>query len=126
MEAIVRDSSSPRAIPDQYLAKLCKHLQNEFLPYNYKSTLFQRLHKLRQGNRSITEYLVEFYQLTTRVDLTNTQDQLVSRFLAGLQLNLQDTLNLLSPATLSEAHQRGLLLEKQQARRPGSTRAPRV
>jgi hypothetical protein len=61
----------------------------------------------------------EFYKYLTRVELAETDDQLVSRYIRGLQQNIQDPLNLFDPVNVSEAHQRALLLEKTAAR--GST-----
>lgn len=86
--------------------KLQKHLRREFLSFNYRSTLFQSLHNIRQAPRSVADYAAEFYQLIALVEISDSQDQLAARFIAGLRTNLQDTLNLLGPNSLSEAHQR--------------------
>jgi hypothetical protein len=67
----------------------------------------------------VDEYTKEFYKYLTRVDLAETDDQLVSRYIEGLQQNIQDSLNLFDPINVSAAHQRALLLEKMAAR--GST-----
>lgn len=104
--------------------KFKEHVQREFLPFNYSRLLYQRLQHLRQGSRSIDTYTEEFYQLLVRNDLLETNDQIVSRYIGGLRLQFQDTLNMFSPATVSEAHQRALLLEKQLNRRPPSTYNP--
>lgn len=63
-------------------------------------------------------YTEEFYQLLARTNLMETNDQLVSRFIGGLRLQFQDVLNLFSPVSVSEAHQRAVLLERQFIRRP--------
>lgn len=55
-----------------------------------------------------------------RNSLRETDDQLVSRYIGGLRIQFQDTLNLLSPASISEAHQRALLIERQLSRRSQS------
>jgi hypothetical protein len=57
--------------------------------------------------------------ILTQVDLAETDDQLVSRYIRGLQQNIQDLLNLFDPVNVSAAHQRALLLEKTVAK--GST-----
>ena len=88
-----------------------------FLPHNYMRTLYQQLHNLRQGTQSIDEYTREFYQLVARVDLANSEDQLVSRYIGGMRQQFQDTLNLFDPISVSEAHQRALNLEKMMNRR---------
>ena len=54
----------------------------------------------------------EFYKLLARVDLSESDEQLVSRYIGGLRTQIQDTLNLFDPNTVLEAYQRALLIEK--------------
>ncbi|CAM8947279.1 unnamed protein product [Rhodiola kirilowii] len=93
--------------------KFVKHIKGAFLPYNFERELYQRFQNLRQGNRSVEEYSGDFYQLLARTDVRVTPMQLVSRYIGGLKLQLQDVLNMFDPATVSEAHQRALQAEKQ-------------
>jgi hypothetical protein len=81
--------------------------------------MYQRQQNLSQGSKTVDEYMEEFYKYLTRVELAETNDQLVSRYIRGLQQNIQDSLNLFDPVNISAAHQRALLLEKTAAR--GST-----
>lgn len=97
--------------------KFIKYLRREFLPFNYSRILFQNLQALRQGPRTVDDYSRDFYQLIARIDLRESDEQLVTRYIGGLRMNLQDTLSMFSPGTVSEAHQRAILLEKQQSRR---------
>ncbi|KAE8672957.1 putative Quercetin 3-O-methyltransferase 1 [Hibiscus syriacus] len=95
-----------------------KKMKGHFLLFGYTQTLFQRLHALRQGARSVDDYTEEFYQLVTRNDLSETDEQMVARYLGGLRQPLQDVLSLHSLWSVSEAYQRALAVEKQQNRRP--------
>ena len=63
------------------------------------------------------DYSTEFYAFLARVDLSESPLQLVSRYIGGLRLQLQDVLNMFDPLTVSEAHQRALQAKKQLARR---------
>jgi hypothetical protein len=96
--------------------KLLKYMRPAFLPYNYTRTMYQRLQNLIQGSKTVDEYMEEFYKYLTRVELAETDDQLVSRYIGGLRQNIQDSLNLFGPINVSAAHQRALLLEKTAAR----------
>ncbi|XP_022875589.1 uncharacterized protein LOC111394033 [Olea europaea var. sylvestris] len=98
--------------------KMKKKMRGHFLPFGYTQTLFQRLHSLRQGARSVNDYTEEFYQLVARNDLSETEEQMVARYLGGLRQPLQDVLSLHSLWTVFEAYQRALAVEKQQSRRP--------
>ncbi|XP_022897834.1 uncharacterized protein LOC111411547 [Olea europaea var. sylvestris] len=96
--------------------KMKKKMKGHFLPLDYTQTLFQRLHSLRQGARSVNDYTEEFYQLVARNDLSETEEQIVARYLGRLRQPLQDVLSLHSLWTVSEAYQRALTIAKQQSR----------
>lgn len=98
--------------------KFRKYLEREFLPFNYDRLLYQKFQNLRQGMRTVDAYSTEFYELLTRLDNHETPDQLVSRYIGGLRVQFQDTLNLFCPTTVSEAHQQAVTLETQFNRRP--------
>ncbi|XP_013679209.2 uncharacterized protein LOC106383681 [Brassica napus] len=93
--------------------KLKKHLRKTFIPYNFERLLFQKFHNIRQGNRSVDDYANEFYQLLTRVDVQDSEDQLVARFIAGLRPQLQNMLHQFDPTSVAEARQRAVLVEQQ-------------
>jgi hypothetical protein len=87
-------------------------MQPTFFPYNYLYTMYQRWQNWSQGSKSINEYIEEFYKLLTRVDLSESDEQLVSWFIGGLQPQIQDTLSLFDHVNVSAAYQRPLLIEK--------------
>ncbi|XP_010468824.1 PREDICTED: uncharacterized protein LOC104748953 [Camelina sativa] len=93
--------------------KLKRLMRKAFLPYNYTCTLYTRLHNLRQGSKSVDEYASDFFSLMARNSLTENEEQRVSRFIGGLRLQIQNTLLQFNPMTVSEAHQRALLIEQQ-------------
>ncbi|KAG2675553.1 hypothetical protein I3760_12G009300 [Carya illinoinensis] len=94
-------------------------MKGHFLPFSYTQILFQRLHTLRQGARSVDDYTKEFYQLVAQNDLSKMKEQMVARYLERLHQPLQDVLSLHSLWNISETYQRALVVEKQQNRRPG-------
>lgn len=49
--------------------------------------------------------------------MVESEDQMVARYIGGLTIHFQDSLNLFDPTTISEAHQRALQLERQLNRR---------
>jgi hypothetical protein len=66
-----------------------KKLQEQFLPFNYIQSLYKSLHNLRQTG-SVEEYAEAFYQLIARVDLNESEEQLVAKFVSGLKTHIQD------------------------------------
>ncbi|XP_013589115.1 uncharacterized protein LOC125588388 [Brassica napus] len=93
--------------------KLKKHMRKIFIPYSFERLLFQKFHNIRQGSRSVEDYAKEFYQMLTRIDVHDSEDQLVARFIAGLRPQLQNMLQQFDPSSVSEARQRALLVEQQ-------------
>ncbi|GJY95271.1 putative nucleotidyltransferase, ribonuclease H [Tanacetum coccineum] len=87
--------------------------------------MYQRLQNLKQGTKSVEDYTTEFYQLIARNDIQETDDQLVSRYIGGLRVQIMDSVNMFDPVTLSDAYQRALAFEKQN-RRVGSSSSPAV
>uniref|UniRef100_A0A0D3D2N8 CCHC-type domain-containing protein n=1 Tax=Brassica oleracea var. oleracea TaxID=109376 RepID=A0A0D3D2N8_BRAOL len=93
--------------------KLKKHMRKTFIPYNFERLLFQKFHNSRQGSRSVEDYANEFYQMLTRVDIHDSEDHLVARFIAGLRSQLQNMLQQFDLSSVVEARQRALLVEQQ-------------
>ncbi|GKA44864.1 putative nucleotidyltransferase, ribonuclease H [Tanacetum coccineum] len=77
------------------------------------------------GNKSVEDYATEFYQLIARNDIQETDDQLVSRYIGGLRVQIKDSVNMFDLVTLSDAYQRVLAFEKQ-SRRVGSSASPSI
>jgi hypothetical protein len=101
--------------------KLLKKMRPAFLPHNYFWTMYQRLQNWSQGAKSVDEYMEEFYKLLMRVDLSESDKQLVSWYIEGLQTQILDTLNLFDPNTILEAYQMALLIKKTSMRGSLST-----
>ncbi|GJR92736.1 putative nucleotidyltransferase, ribonuclease H [Tanacetum coccineum] len=57
--------------------------------------------------------------------LREIEDQLVSRYISGLRVQIMDSVNMFDPMTLSDAYQRVLAFEKQN-RRVGSSSSPAI
>jgi hypothetical protein len=96
--------------------KLMKKMRPAFLPHNYLRTMYQRLQNWNQGLKSVDEYTKEFHKLLARVDLSESDEQLVLQYIRGLRTQIQDTVNLFNLVNISSAHQRALLVEKTLAR----------
>lgn len=74
-------------------AEMKLKLDEKFLPLDYSQSLYQKFHRLRHRNeQSVADYTEQFYKLLSRINLTETDDQLVARYTSGLKLNLQGEL----------------------------------
>ena len=72
-----------------------KKLYEKFLPFNYTQSLYKDLHNLKQEG-SVEEYTEVFHQLVMRIDLNESEEQMVARYLSGLKPSIQDVLSLQS------------------------------
>lgn len=109
--------------------KLKREMQNFFLPYNHEKLMFQKFQNLRQGSRTVDDYATDFFKMINRVEVRDTEQQLVTRFIGGLRQQIQFTLNLFQPQSISEAHQQALTFEAQTRNGPqpwGSNRHTRA
>lgn len=105
--------------------KLKHEMQKKFLPYNYDQLMFQKLQNLRQGLRSVDDYATEFFKMINRVEVRDTEEQLTMRFVGGLRQQIQHTLNLFRPQSISEAHQQARTIEAQNRSGSQSWNTPR-
>ena len=76
--------------------------------------MYQRLQNLRQENHSIDDYTTKFYQLITRNEVQETEDQLVARYIGSLREQIVETVNFFDPISIFAAHQWALQVEKRQ------------
>uniref|UniRef100_A0A2N9HAC1 RNA-directed DNA polymerase n=1 Tax=Fagus sylvatica TaxID=28930 RepID=A0A2N9HAC1_FAGSY len=73
----------------------------------------QKFHKLQQrADQSVADYTEQFYKLLSRVNLHESDDQLVARYVSGLKYNLNAELMMHSLHSLEEAYQMALKAEE--------------
>ncbi|XP_020675785.1 uncharacterized protein LOC110094799 [Dendrobium catenatum] len=72
--------------------------------------------EISPGHRTVSEYTEEFYRLCARNNLSESDNQLVSRYIGGLKDSLQDKLELNSVWSVSQAVNFALKVEAQAQR----------
>ncbi|GKC39997.1 putative reverse transcriptase domain-containing protein [Tanacetum coccineum] len=93
--------------------KMKKLLRENFIPHNYQRLMYQRLQNQKQGTKSVEDYTTKFYQLIARNYIQEIEDQLFSRYIGGLRVQIMDSINMFDPVTLSNAYQRALAFANQ-------------
>lgn len=76
--------------------------------------MYNKLQNLKQGSRSVDDYAEEFYLLLTRNEIYDSEIQIVSRFIGGLRIHLQNVMAQFDPTTVAEAHRLAASFEQQQ------------
>ncbi|XP_020692921.1 uncharacterized protein LOC110107104 [Dendrobium catenatum] len=96
-------------------------LRGHFLPTDFEQMLYVQYQHCNQGARTVSEYTEEFYRLSARNNLTESETQLVARYIGGLKETIQDKLEMNSVWTLSQAVNYALKAEIQLNRPPRGT-----
>lgn len=66
--------------------KMKAPMYERFLPTNYQRTLFTEYINCRQGSQTVDDYADDFHRLAARNDLKEGEEQMIARFIAGLQV----------------------------------------
>ncbi|XP_074292223.1 uncharacterized protein LOC141619091 [Silene latifolia] len=74
--------------PIKSWSKLKKKLLDKFVTKDYSQDLFINLSKLRQDERPLETYLREFERLTLQCEINEKTEQMIARFLEGLDKNI--------------------------------------
>ncbi|XP_041001668.1 uncharacterized protein LOC121247371 [Juglans microcarpa x Juglans regia] len=70
--------------------KMKRLMRTRFLPPDYEQILYQQYQNCKQGMRTVSDYMEEFYRLKSRNNLSETDGQQVARFVGGLRMAIQD------------------------------------
>ncbi|XP_020674167.2 uncharacterized protein LOC110093578 [Dendrobium catenatum] len=84
-------------------ARLKQMMRSHFLPTDYEQLLYVRYQHYTQNHITVSECTEEFYRLSARNNLHESEKQLVARYIRGLKEAIQDKLELNSVWTLSQA-----------------------
>uniref|UniRef100_A0A803L9Q7 Retrotransposon gag domain-containing protein n=1 Tax=Chenopodium quinoa TaxID=63459 RepID=A0A803L9Q7_CHEQI len=97
----------------QSWTKLKKKLRMRFVPKTYKQDLFRQLDTLQQGGLSIEQYTKKFDNLSLACDIEEGEEQRMSRFLRGLNIDIANVVELQQFWTYDELSSLALKIEKQ-------------
>ncbi|KAI0507593.1 hypothetical protein KFK09_013719 [Dendrobium nobile] len=99
--------------PIRSWSRLKQLMRRHFLPTDFEQLLYLQYQQCRQGNRPVHEYTEEFYRLSARNNLSESENQLVARYIGGLKESIQEKLELNSVWSLSQAVNFALKAESQ-------------
>ncbi|GJT97519.1 hypothetical protein Tco_1093037 [Tanacetum coccineum] len=79
-------------------------LMGHFLPPDYDQFLFEQYQSLRQVQKAVVDYTIEFLRLSSRNNLMETEGQQISRYLYGLNPSIRKNIGCQVILSLSEAY----------------------
>jgi hypothetical protein len=100
---------------DRMVAKM----KSKFIPKDYQITMFWRMQNLRQKQMPVKEYTKEFYKINIKEGHRESDDEKVSRYMNGLQYDIQDEMSMMNIQTLEDAYQIALKDEEKLRQKKG-------
>ncbi|XP_057509160.1 uncharacterized protein LOC130791849 [Actinidia eriantha] len=79
-----------RKAPIRTWRRMRKLMEEQFLPPDYQQELFKQYQECRQRVRTSEAYTEEFYRLSARNNLPESEDQQIARFVNGLRVAIRD------------------------------------
>ncbi|WJZ83015.1 hypothetical protein VitviT2T_002731 [Vitis vinifera] len=87
-------------------------MKKHFLPTNYEQLMYTKLFSLKQGTKSVEEYIEEFHELSIRNQVGESDAQLAARYKAGLRMEIQLEMTTAHTYTLYDVYQLALKIEE--------------
>ena len=95
-------------------------MRKRFVPTYYYRELYNKLQNLRQGNRGVEEYYKEMEVAMARANIEEDQEATMARFLAGLNREIQNLVELQHYVELEDMVHMAIKIENQVKRRGSS------
>ncbi|OMO75797.1 reverse transcriptase [Corchorus capsularis] len=92
---------------------LKSYMRKRFVPSFYTNGLYQELQSLRQGTRSVDEYYSEMMLLMSRAEIDEAPQATIARFMAGLNREIHDIVEMQQHYEVEELLQHALKAESQ-------------
>ena len=80
-------------------------LRGKYIPTSYRQDLLDQWQRLRQGSKSVDEYIAKFDEYSMRCDLDEDEDVVLSKFRAGLRDDIKRELYLREVRDIEQAYQ---------------------
>jgi len=90
-----------------------RELTRKFLPPHYYQDNFIQLQNLRQKSMSVEEYTRDFEKLMMKCDIQEKEEQMIARYLGGLNTNIVHLVQLQQYWSLDEVLRLAIRVEKQ-------------
>jgi len=78
-----------RNVVTEYWKEMKEKLKEKYRPEYYKNRLLDQLHRLRQSDMSVQNYITKFEDLTLYCDVREHRSQTITRFVWGLRSKIR-------------------------------------
>jgi len=91
--------------------KLC--MCARFVPPHYRKELLLKLQRLQQGTQSVDAYFKNLETILTKIDMHESEESKMARFVSGLRRDIQDVLELYEYSSLEKLVHLAIKVESQ-------------
>jgi len=91
--------------------KLCMHTR--FVPPHYEKELVLKLQRLQQGKKSVDDYFKEFETTLTKIDMHESEESKMARFVSGSRREILDVVELYEYSSLEKMVHLAIKVESQ-------------
>ena len=102
--------------------KECKRLR--FVPPHFRKYLLLKLQRLQQGTLSVDAYFKELKTLLLKVDMEDSEEAKIVRFVSGLRRDIQDVVELQEYSSLGSLVHLAMKVESQLAKKNDFKNSP--
>ncbi|XP_020245285.1 uncharacterized protein LOC109823419 [Asparagus officinalis] len=93
-------------------------LRARFLPPDYQQILYNQFEQCHQGVGSVSTYTEELFRLTSRCDLSMSEEQLAAKYIGGLKYSIQEKVAIHNVYSVDEAHNMALKAKRLASKTP--------
>ena len=101
--------------------KLKEHLRRKYVPSSYKQQLFVQWSTLRQGTRSVADYIQEWERLVVLCNIADSEEMRIGKFIGGLREDLREKLEVMQHLNFDTVCNNALIHEKYAKKRSNYT-----
>ena len=93
------------------------HMRTRFVPPHFRKDLMLRLQRFQQGTLNVDEYYKELETLVLKIELEESEEAMVARFVSGLRKDIQDIVELQEYSSLGSLVHLAMKVEAQLAKK---------
>jgi len=75
---------------------------SRFVPPHYRKEVLLKLQRLQQGTKSVDDYFKELETTLTKIDMHESEESKMARFVSGLRREIQDVVELYDYSSLEK------------------------
>ena len=100
------------------------HMRARFVPPHFRKDLMLRLQRFQQGTLNVDEYYKELETLVLKIELEESEEAMIARFVSGLRKDIQDIVELQEYSSLGSLVHLAMKVEAQLAKKNSFKNAP--